>query len=245
MQKRILAGMLSLAISVVSPLAFAGGVVAGATEITQIMNNAQLSASYAEAAQQTATQMQQYQAMLKHLQQITPSSMLDQAAQKLFVDQNMLNAFKNLQKVIVAGEQTAYTMQNVEQKFKQLNKGYGGYANGIDIAQSLKGWSDNTLGAVKNSLALVTAHSENFASEQGMMSELQMRSQTAQGQLQATQAGSQISLAMIGQMQKLQQLQMAQMQAQNAHIMAQQGEKDTDAAALKAVYGNLQSKRLK
>ena len=225
-------GLFSLA---VHGVAQAGGVVAGATEITQILNYAQLAAQYAESAQQTVTQVKQYETMLKNLKQLAPSSTVDSQAQKLWNDQNMTQVFKNLQQVVIGGEQSAYTSQNLEQKFKQMNKGYGNYA-GQDFTQSYKNWSDNTLNSVKNSLAMLSSHSENFASEQGMVAELQQRSRTAQGQLEATQAGSEIGVAMVGQMQQLRQLQMAQMQTQNAFIAGQQSKSDMNEAAYRQFF---------
>lgn len=228
MNKRLaLIGFLSLALHGAAQ----AGAVIGSTEPTQLLNNLQLAASYAEQAQQTATQINQYKAMLQNLQQIASSGSLDQAAQKLWNDQNMTAAFMNLQKVVIGGQQTAYTMQTVDSKFKQAYPGYNGTANGTSFSQAIQNWSANTLGAVQNSTSLLTAHSENFASEQGMLAELQRRSRSAQGQLEATQAGSDIGVAMIGQMQQLRQLQMAQTASQNAYIAGVQSKNDrTDQA---------------
>lgn len=244
MRKRSLVAALSLLIGLASPAAFAGAVI-GSTEPTQLLNNLQLAASYTEQAQQTATQINQYRAMLQNLQQIVSSGSLDQAAQKLWNDQNMTAAFMNLQKVVIGGQQTAYTMQTVDSKFRQAYPGYSGTANGTNFSQAIQNWSTNTLGAVQNSTSLLTAHSENFASEQGMMAELQRRSRSAQGQLEATQAGSDIGVAMVGQMQQLRQLQMAQMASQNAYIAGVQSKRDMGDKAVESVYGPLINSRLR
>lgn len=244
MKQRIFAVMLSVAVSVVSPVALAGGAVAGATEITQIMNNAQLAAQYAEQAQQTVTQVKQYQAMLQNLKQMAPSGSLDQQAKRMWKDQNMTQVMKNLQKVVIDGQQQAYTSANAESNFQRLNKGYGKYPFEHNYGTAYKDWSNNTLNSVQNSLATVTTQSENFASEEGMVQELQQRSSTAQGQLEATQAASDIGVAMVGQMQKLRQLQMAQMQAQNAYLQGKQGKADINDQAVESVFGRLNSRRL-
>lgn len=225
-------GFFSLA---VHGVAHAGAVV-GATEITQIMNNVQLAAQYAEQAQQTVTQVKQYQAMLQNLKQLVPSESLDQQAKKLWKDQNMMQVMKNLQKVVIDGQQGAYTSANAESNFQKLNKGYGKYAFEKDYGTAYKDWSNNTLNSVQNSLVTVTSQSENFASEEGMVQELQQRSNTAQGQLQATQAASDIGVAMVGQMQKLRQLQMAQMQTQNAYLQGQQGKADMNDQAYRQFF---------
>jgi hypothetical protein len=49
----------------VSPVAHASGAVAGATEITQLLNNAELVTQVAQQAQQLATELQQYQTMIQ------------------------------------------------------------------------------------------------------------------------------------------------------------------------------------
>lgn len=223
----------------------ASGAIAGATEPTQIMNNIQLVLSYVEQAQQTVTQLNQYQTMLTNLMRLTPSELLGQASRQLWQDQNMTQTFSNLRNIVVNGQSMAYTMSNMESRFKSVNPGYGNFGNGTDFFRAYQNWSDNTLGQVKNSVAMVTAHSENFASEEGMVQELASASNSAQGQLQAVQAGNQIGVAMVGQMQKLRQLQMAQMQAQNAYIAGQQSEGDAETQGTERVYGGLSRTKVK
>ena len=227
-----------------SSSAFAGGAVAGATEPTQIMNNIQLVLSYVEQAQQTTTQLQQYQTMLTNLMRLTPSELLGQASRQLWQDQGMTQAFTNLRKIVVNGQNIAYTMANMDSQFKNMHPGYGNLGNGTDFFRSYQGWSDNTLGQVKNAVAMVTTHSENFATEEGMVNELLSASSSAQGQLQAVQAGNQIGVAMVGQMQKLRQLQMAQMQAQNAYLAGQQSAADTKTQGTENVFGRLSSTKI-
>lgn len=224
------------------PAHASGGGMAGATEPTQIMNNIQLIASYAEHIQQTTTQIQQYQTMLKNLVQMTPSQLLDQSAQKLFKDQNMLKAFKDLRRIVVAGQSTSYTLANIDQQFKGMHPGYKAK---INFQNAYRDWSDNTLDSVKNALTLVTAHADDFDNEQSMVDELLSKSQTAQGQLQALQAGNAVGVQMVGQLQKLRQLQMAQVQAQNAFISGQQSENDSRKTGLDKVFGTLTGKKVK
>lgn len=234
-KKFITAVLLSLAFT---SRASASGAIAGATEPTQIMNHLELVASYVEQAEQTVTQMAQYQTMLKNLMQMKPSALLDAAAQKLFSDQKMYNSFKQLQSVVVNGQRIAYSLSNLESKFKQIHPGYGMAGQIRDFAKAYRDWSDNTLGSVENAMTLVAAHAEDFDSEQEMLGELQNRTSTAQGQMQVIQAGNQIGLAMMGQMQKLRQLQMAQMQAQNAYLAGQQSRNDVTDAQLQKYIDN-------
>lgn len=218
----------------------AGGVI-GATEPTQILNNTQLVASYAEQTQQTITQIKQYEAMLKNLMNMTPSALLGNAAEILWNDNNMTSAFKNLQTIIVAGQKINYTLQNSDKLFHNLHPGYGA---AFDFQHAYKNWSDNTLNSIQNALSMMSAHTQNFTNEQSLVQELQTRSQTAQGQMQVLQAGNDIGTAMVGQMQKLRQLQIAQLQAQANFMAGQQDASDTKHSIVEKELSKLRSDSL-
>ena len=221
---------LALAALLAMPVSTSAGGVADATEITQIMNNVQLVMAYVEQVEQTSTQLKQYQTMLQNLQQMTPSGQLDQAAVALWRDQNMNQAFMSLRTAVVNGQRVSYSLANLDQHFKRQYPGYGGP---IDFGVAYRDWSDNTLDAVKNATALMAVHADEFATEEGTIRELQNKSRSAQGQMAALQAGNQVGIATVSQLQKLRQLQMAQMQAQNAHIAAQQSNADADAEVMR------------
>ncbi|WP_161790900.1 P-type conjugative transfer protein TrbJ [Paraburkholderia sacchari] len=214
------------------------GAVAGATEPTQILNNIQLTASYAQQAQQTVTQINQYETMLRNLMNATPSELLGQAAGVLWNDNNMTQVFKNLSTIVQGGQKIAYTLQNTDQLFHNIHPGYG---SAFDFQNGYRNWSDNTLNSVQNALTLMNAHASNFSNEQSMVKELQTRSQSAQGQMQVLQAGNDIGVAMIGQMQELRQLQAAQIQQQGAYIAGQQDEANAKHTGAERVFGNVKS----
>jgi len=142
-KKLLFAGLLSLSLHGVA----SAGAIIGATEPTQILNNIQLLMSYVEQAQQTITQFNQYQTMLKNLQQMTPSSALDAQAQKLWQDQNMMRTFMDLRKVVIAGQQTSYALSNLDAQFKRAHPGYG--RNAQDLTKAPPDRSNNTLGTTK------------------------------------------------------------------------------------------------
>lgn len=228
-----------------SKAANATGAIAGATEPTQILNNVQLVLSYVEQAEQTVTQLNQYQTMLTNLMRLTPSELLGQASRQLWQDQGMAQTFGKLRNIVVGGQTIAYSLSNVESRFKTLHPGYGRFGDGTDFFRAYQDWSDNTLDQVKNAASMVIAHAEAFDTEESMVQELTNTSSSAQGQLQALQAGNQIGVAMIGQMQKLRQLQMAQIQAQNAYVAGQQSKADAGDQALEKVFGHLPDDHIK
>lgn len=223
----------------------ATGIIAGATEFTQIANNIQLALSYVEQTQQTITQLNQYKTMLQNLQQLSSGQLTGQVVRQLWNDQNMNQAFTNLRKIYIKGQQMAYTASSMESQFRRTYPRYG-QSNGVqDFFQSYQDWSDNSLGQLMNATKTVTAQIDSFNTEEGMINELQSASESADGQLKAVQAGNQIGVAMVGQLQKLRQLQMAQMQAQNSYLAAQQSATDTRTQGTEKVLGPVTSRNIK
>lgn len=235
LKKIFVAGVLSLSFHGVA----SAGAIIGATEITQILNNIQLAMSYVEEAQQTITQINQYKTMLKNLEKMTPSAYLDQAAQKLWTDQNMYQTFKKLQTIVVNGQRMGYSLSNINTEFKRTHPGYGGFTSDYDFNKGYRDWSDTTLDSVKNAMAMAGLHAADFDTEQEMVRQLQSKSASADGQLEALQVGNQVGVAMVGQMQKLRQMSMAQMQAQNAHIAGQQSQQDAKKQAADNIFNQI------
>lgn len=196
----------------------ATGIIAGATEFTQIANNVELGLQYGEQVQQTMTQMNQYKTMLQNLQKMSSSGMLDSAAQQLWQDQNMNQAFMNLRSMYVNGQRLSYSSSNLDTQFRTAHPGFGSYA-GMDYNAAYRNWSQGSLDAIKNAMQMLGVQSDKFNTEQGMIQELQARSSSASGQMEALKVGHDVGVQQVSQLQQLRQLQMAQMQAQNAYMV--------------------------
>lgn len=237
--KRIITILCLVAVQSVQQVS--AGAVVGATEFTQIANNIQLAAQYAEQAQQTVHQFNQYKAMLKNLETSTPSSLLDAAAGALWEDQQMVSAFRNLQSIVINGQKMGFSMANQDALFQRLHPGY---ASAFDSKNAYREWSNNTHAAVRNSMAVAGIQSESLNREGGMLRELQSRSRSADGQMKALQAGNDIGIAMIGQMQQMRQLQIAQMNAQEHYLLQETSRADEAKKSSKMIYGNLRSSKV-
>lgn len=199
--------------------------VGGATEFTQILNNIELARSYVEQARAAQLLFQQYQGMLKNLEQMTPDAQLDAATRKMWSDNNMSAVFADLKRVISGGNELAYSSQNVDAMFRKSNPGYGNNGNN-DYTKSYKDWTDSTLSAVRSSTKAVVTQSEDLQSESQMIDALVNQSKSATGALSAIQAGNAISTVAVNQLQKLRTLQMAQMQTQNAYTASKQNQEN-------------------
>lgn len=213
----------------ISPNAHATGLIAGATEWTQIANNIELMMAGVTEAEQLATQYQQYSTQMQNLKQLTGGG---PAMSGLFRDmaQNQ-QMFKRLATLVESGQRIAYSLESADSAFKRRYPGYGNMHKGYGAMA--KDLSDNTLGAINTAVAAVGLQADQIDSESEMVGELSRLSGSADGQLAATQAGNQISTAMVGQMQKMRQLQMAQMQAQGAYMAGQQTKQDVNDDAMR------------
>ena len=78
-----------------------------------------------------------------------------------------------------------------------------------------------TLNTLNGTLASVQAQAQNFRLEQASLSTLELKNQTAIGNLQAVQVSNELAMAQVQQIQMLRQLVMAQMNSQNV-VAAQQ-----------------------
>lgn len=229
--RRLLTALACAAVPLAS-YAGGGGGFAGATEVTQIANNTELVMSYVEQAQQTVHQFNQYQAMLQNLRRLNPSALLGTAAQKLWQDQGMNDTFKDLYRISVNGQRIAYSLQSMDNQLRSVNPGYGQYTANFDFQGAYRNWSETTRGASMAALQTSVAHAADLSTEADVMRELSDLSSSADGQLKAIQAGNQVGIVMVSQMQKLRQLQMAQINAQQTAALAEQGRREATAARL-------------
>jgi P-type conjugative transfer protein TrbJ len=144
------------------------------------------------------------------------------------------NLLTNLGELINQQEGLSYSVQNVTQQFQQL---YPGFATASTAGvQSSQATTDTTLNTLNGALASVQAQANNFAVEQTSLQNLELKNQTALGNLQAVQVSNEIALAEVQQIQMLRQLVMAQMNAQNVAAASQVNNQAQSALAAQAMF---------
>ncbi|MGC0153558.1 P-type conjugative transfer protein TrbJ [Chromobacterium vaccinii] len=201
----------------VSP-AFAGSVAGtgGSTEVTQILNNMELINTNLQQAKQVEIALRQA-ATLGNIPWSQTSQSLIQLGQ-----------------VVNKGMALGYELGGLEDRFKSVYKDYG-------AADKWKGafgnWSRSTRDSIMGSLRASGLQAQDFQTEAGLMDNLRSMSGSAAGQMQAVQAGNAIAVEMVGQMQKLRQLSVAQNQAHNAYLLAQQAKDDLNNEAMGSFMG--------
>ena len=124
-----LVSMLLLLFCTTTPqTAKAGGVFLGATEITQLLNHAELIESYVTQANQLATQLQQFQVQLRNA--TTLSSQLFGP-----IRSDLLR----LSQVVQGGQSLSYSMANLDGGFANRYGGVnGGYNPNVNFGTSMQ-----------------------------------------------------------------------------------------------------------
>ncbi|MGB0944631.1 MAG: P-type conjugative transfer protein TrbJ [Marinomonas sp.] len=207
-----------------------GGGLFGSTEFTQISNNIELVAMYAQDAENLVTSIKQYETMLKNIENIGDFDRI-----KSLIQGDM----EELATIVQKGEALAYSSGNIEEAFSEQNKGYEHYKQAldnntpIDFQQVYSDWSQKNMDSILGGLKAAELQNSRMGEEHDLMAQVQAKLETSTGALQATQAAGAIAAQQVSQLQKLRGLLMAQMQSQTAYQSSQlerQAIKDAGAA---------------
>src|SRR6516165_10100891 len=115
--------------------------------------------------------------------------------------QSNQNLLANLGGLISEQQGLSYSFQGLAQQFQQLYPGYN--VTSTPGAQSPQASVDTTLNTLNGALQSAQAQAQNFQAEQASLQMLELKNQTAMGNLQAVQTGSEIALAQVQQIQML------------------------------------------
>lgn len=203
------------------------GLIAGATEPTQILNHIELLLQYVEDAQQTIHQYTMVLQGIENLKRQFTGAALESEIRRLFSDYRMLDSFRKLRQMYVAGQQISYSFANFESVFKQAYPEYAKQAVlGRDFEREYGDWSRTTRSMIQEAMKVSGLQEESFESEGEMINELSNATNNVRGITQAVQAGNMAAIATASQLQKLRELQMAQSKVQNAFLMQQHAESE-------------------
>lgn len=220
------AGVFCIGLSV--PREAEASALIAATEPTQILNNIALLEQYATQGEQYARQFQQLEQQLKD-GQLLKVQLFGPLAQDIM----------GLQKIVQGGEAIAYNQANLDQNFTVKFGGFG-YAPSTNFPANYKSWSQTSLDSTQHSLDAANLQATQLSTESALMAQLNTSSQTADGQMQAIQAASNIASEQVDQLMKLRQLMMADMQSKAA-FQASQTQIAASAATDSTSFFQLQS----
>jgi P-type conjugative transfer protein TrbJ len=163
----------------------------------------QNAATAANTAKQLAKQSQELEIALKEIKNYDGS--VGRWA-------NIQNLLQELGNEIEQGESLAYGMPFLDSRFKQK---YPGYVESQNYQKAYAMWSQTALDTMRATLESVGMQASQFSSEQSALDELSILSHSAQGRMQALQVGNMLATQQIAQLQKLRQLVMVQVNAEN------------------------------
>jgi P-type conjugative transfer protein TrbJ len=197
----------------------------GATELTQLANEALLTKDLAGQASQIQNQLKELADMALNTTGLSTNNVWGTVVQDL----NQLNSLLNQSKAL------AYTASNLDTQF--ANK-YGTYTSYLTQNMGAKAWqqkyaqwsqdgSDNALYTLKD----LNLQASQMQSDAALMQQLQGLAGSAQGRMQALQAANMIAAQNVDQIQKLRQLIMLQAQMQANYLAIQQDKEAARQAA--------------
>jgi len=179
--------------------------VGGATEITQLLNYGQLSASYAKQLQQLTTAIQTYDQIM--------------IAGRLLTSQQWRNASQDLANIagIVQVERSlAYSMAGVDKAFAARYPGYVPPAQAPYYTQ-YDAWAKTAQATTQGAIAGSNLSYNQMLSQQSYVAYLQAQNTSAAGQMQAIQIGNQVGVENIKVLNDLRSLQMANTQSMQTY----------------------------
>jgi len=198
------------AIPVFDPLNYAQNVLTQANTLRTTLNQ----------ARQIAYQLQELALQVQSLRSI-PKGVWGQIRSDLDA----------LRQITATSQTVSYADTNLSRDFEAA---YSGFSTTTDYAQAYQRWAQNALGGLEASLEDAGLQDRQLQSEDVVLSQLQAMSDGATGHLQALQVANMLAVQQIGQLQKLRQLQMAQIQALADYLAAQQQTQSSQYAALKS-----------
>jgi type IV secretion system protein TrbJ len=215
---------------------YATGLIAGATEFTQITNMVQLIMQY-------ATQIEQYAAQVESLQNhIQQTQMMIQNLRNL--PAGVWNKFSSdvlaLKNIVQQGQAVSFAAANIDTQFASVYKGYSNYESSAaqslgdratTFAQQYKLLNTSTRDSTNGALKALNTQMNAMSTDEGVMNMLQNQSRSADGQLKAVQAANEIAIHQTDTLKKLQYTLMTQASTQAAY-QAAQNEKETAQRAL-------------
>lgn len=211
--------IICMSISIMCAPASAGSVAGtvGASEVTQLLNMAELINQSAQMYQQVQGTIQQ----IRHSEQQLKN--LIAAPKMIWSDAKA--ELQQLTQLVAQGQALGYSLGNIDQAFSTKWPGFTNQSR--NFQQESRSWIQTSLDSMRSAMNAAGMQSNQFANEQAAMDSIQNIVAGSVGALQATQAGVMVAGQQVQQLQKLRQLFMSQMQAQNS-FMAGQAQAQSD-----------------
>jgi P-type conjugative transfer protein TrbJ len=204
MRKGVTMLLLSL-MSVQAPQHMEAGVFA--TEVTQLLNHAQLVMQYIRQGQQLANELNMYADMVRNTRALSTHTF-----------GGIMNDINALAVIVQGGQALAYSLGDLDQLFRQTYPGYG-YNAGAFYTQ-YHDWSQTSLDTMLGTLRAAGMQGQQLQTEQAVIRSLRASLQGTSGRLEALHAVGDIAEQQVEQLMKLRQLMIADMSSKQAYQAA-------------------------
>jgi P-type conjugative transfer protein TrbJ len=206
----------ALAIVLLAASSYAWGYAAVVLDPTNLVQNTISALKAVESVinevQMIANQIQQIENQIRQIENMVQNT---RNLGRGLWDREALPRLIRLGEIIDQGQAIAYAMAGVDRVFRERFPGYGAVP---DWAGAYDRWTRTTLDTLRGTLAAVRIHADEFADEQRRIQTLTALSDSAEGRMQAIQAGNMLAAEQIQQLVKLRQIMMAQINAQNIYM---------------------------
>lgn len=170
-------------------------------------------------AKQLQAQLQQYQNMLRNTQSLDTRDL-----------PSAIEALGRLDRVINEGKSLAITAGDYESAFKAR---FPGFQPGTSYTEGYREWSATTRDSILGAMRVANLQARGATGEEEALATLRSAVRSADGQKAAVDAGNQIALAQISQLQQLRELMLAQMQATGTYMAANQQAEEAREASIR------------
>ena len=190
----------------------------GSTEVTQLLNHAELVSQYIRQGLQLQEALKQTADMIENSELFT-----SQVFGPIMSD---INALSN---IVQGGQALAYSLANLDTQFRSRFRGYAYKAR--SYYADYRNWSETSLDTTRNTLRAAGLQSQQLQNEQSVMAAVRQMALSAEGRMKALQVANQIAEQEVQQLMKLRELMLVDLQSKEAYQAHEvQKEAATEAA---------------
>lgn len=243
----MVAALVGTSITITSPV-LAGAVGGGATEWTQILNNAELVSLVGQSGEQIGNQITQISQLAEQIQnqlRIYENMLQNTAQLPSHIWGQVERDLNKLQSIVSQGQGIAFSMGNADDVLKQRFQSYAHWKDPNrklpskeDFSAAWQSWSTTNRDTIGGTLQAASLTAEQFSSEESTSRQLRSMSESADGQMKALQVGHKIAAQQVEQMQKLRGLFSQQMVMMGTWYSSEQAKDDLAQARREQFFGS-------
>ena len=199
----------------------------GATEITQLLNHAQLVMSYLKEAQTALNAIQMARMMVREGVQLA-----QHPATSITAD------LATLDHILVLSQGLAGTMAQMDKQFTTIYQNYNPNST-LSYFAAYDKWATTAVNSIRGAIDAAGYQGSLLANEQLFLSRVTALMNSPHGRDEALQLGEAIGVEQVAQLEKLRALMIADMSSKGAFLANQVQAQQAQAAAQQSGFGHL------